>query len=164
MDSTPRNRAGRLAKGAGLLAAGAAAGAVVAGTLSATAATDGTPAATPDTDMAEPQDRYGPDPVRGDEESVGADLAAQLEAAALDEVPDGTVYRVETDSGDGAYEAHMTTPDGDVTVLFDEDLAVIGIEEGMGPGGPGGRPGGHHGGHHAPGADTDETTSDLSGI
>ena len=164
MDSTPRNRAGRLAKGAGLLAAGATAGAVVAGTLSATAATDETPPATPDTEMTDPQDRHGPDPVRSDEESVGADLAAQLEAAALDEVPDGTVYRVETDSGDAAYEAHMTTPDGDVTVLFDENLSIISVEEGMGPGGPGGGPDGHHGGHHAPGADTDETTSELSGI
>jgi hypothetical protein len=164
MDSTPRNRAGRLAKGAGLLAAGAAAGAVVAGTLSATAATDQTPAARPDTEMAEPADRHGPDPVRSDEESVSADLAAQLEAAALEEVPDGTVYRVETDSGDAAYEAHMTTPDGDVTVLFDENLSIISVEEGMGPGGPGGGPGGHHGEQDEPGSDTGETTSELSAI
>jgi hypothetical protein len=36
-------------------------------------------------------------------------------------VPGGTVYRVETDSGDGTYEAHMSKADGTlVTVKFDK--------------------------------------------
>lgn len=148
MDTPTRSRAGRLATGAGLLAAGALAGAVVAGTLSATATTDEAPSVSTDaTDIegTEPRDMHGPDPVRDDEESVAADLASQLEAAAVQEVPDGTVYRVETDAGDAAYEAHMSTPDGDVIVKFDENLAVVEVQEGMGTGDPGGHPGGHRG-------------------
>jgi hypothetical protein len=45
----------------------------------------------------------------------------------------GTVYRVETDSGDATYEAHMTKSDGtEVTVKFDKNLKVTGVEAGMG--------------------------------
>lgn len=58
--------------------------------------------------------------------------SAKLKAAALKAVPGGTLYRVETDSGAGAYEAHMTKSDGtEVTVKFDKNLAVLGVESGM---------------------------------
>ena len=71
-------------------------------------------------------------------------------AATLKAVPGGTVYRIETDAGDGVYEAHVTKADGSlVTVKFGKDLKVIKVESGMGagdprPGGPGapGAPGG----------------------
>jgi uncharacterized membrane protein YkoI len=75
--------------------------------------------------------------VRSDEKSVSASTAATLKAAALKAVPGGTVYRVETDAGDAAYEAHMTKADGSlVTVKFDKNLKVIKVETGMGQGDP----------------------------
>jgi uncharacterized membrane protein YkoI len=59
--------------------------------------------------------------------------ATQLEAAALKAVPGGTVDRVETDSGDAAYEVHVTKSDGSqVTVKFDSGLKETGVESGMG--------------------------------
>jgi hypothetical protein len=78
--------------------------------------------------------------VRSDEKSVSAATTATLKAAALKAVPGGTVIRVETDAGDGAYEAHMTKADGSlVTVKFDKDLKVIATEAGMGKGDPAGK-------------------------
>ncbi len=71
--------------------------------------------------------------MRGDEKSVSAATAAKLKAAAVQAVPGGTVNRVETDSGDATYEAHMTKADGtQVTVKFKKNLAVTGVEAGMG--------------------------------
>lgn len=62
---------------------------------------------------------------------------ATLRAAALKAVPGGSVYRVETDAGDGTYEAHMTKADGSlVTVKFDGNLKVTKVESGMGTGDP----------------------------
>ncbi len=59
--------------------------------------------------------------------------AATLEAAALKAVPGGTVDRVETDSGDAAYEVHVTQSDGSqVTVKFDSSLKQAAVETGMG--------------------------------
>ena len=56
-----------------------------------------------------------------------------LKAAALQAVPGGTVYRIETDADGAAYEAHMTEADGsEVTVKFDKNLAVTATEDGMG--------------------------------
>jgi hypothetical protein len=79
----------------------------------------------------------GSAPVRGDEKALSASLTAKLKAAALKAVPGGTVYRVESDAGDGVYEAHMTKADGTlVTVKFDKNLAVTKIEAGMGTGDP----------------------------
>ena len=77
-------------------------------------------------------------------------IRAKLRAAALKAVAGGTVLRIETDSGDAVYEAHMKKADGIlVTVKFGKDLKVIKVESGMGagdprPGGPGapGAPGG----------------------
>ena len=60
-----------------------------------------------------------------------------MKAAALKAVPGGTVYRVETDAGDGVYEAHMTKADGTrVTVKLDASFVVTGVEDGMGKGDP----------------------------
>ena len=156
---TPRRgRAGKVALGGGVLAAGALAGAILAGTMSASADTTPSPAASspatsqgaagqsgttgqsgtaPQSGTAGQRDPGGATPVRSDEKAVSAADAAKLKAAALAAVPGGTVYRVETDAGDGAYEAHMTKADGTrVTVKFDKNFAVIGVEDGMGKGDP----------------------------
>lgn len=75
--------------------------------------------------------------MRSDEKVVTGTTAATLKAAALKAVPGGTVIRIETDAGDGAYEAHMTKADGTVvTVKFDQSLAVTKVESGMGQGDP----------------------------
>ena len=79
----------------------------------------------------------GANPVRSDEKSVTSAQEATLKAAALKAVPGGTVIRIETDAGDGVYEAHMKKADGTlVTVKFDKNLAVTGVESGMGKGDP----------------------------
>jgi uncharacterized membrane protein YkoI len=89
----------------------------------------------------------GAQPVRHDEKSVSSATAATLRTAALKAVPGGTVYRIETDAGDGAYEVHMKKADGSlVTVKFDKNLKVTKVESGMGAGDPG------PAGHGAPGA------------
>jgi len=75
----------------------------------------------------------GAQPVRSDEKSVDGATSAKLKAAALKKVPGATVIRVETDSGDATYEAHLKKSDGTlVTVKFDKNLAVTGVEAGMG--------------------------------
>lgn len=52
-------------------------------------------------------------------------------------MPGGTVYRVESDAGDGTYEAHMMKADGTlVTVKFNKDGSVSKVEDGMGTGDP----------------------------
>jgi hypothetical protein len=68
---------------------------------------------------------------------VSTSLTASLKAKALAAVPGGTVYRIETDAGDGTYEAHMTKADGSlVTVKFDASSTVTSVETGMGTGDP----------------------------
>ena len=146
---------------AGLLAAGLVAGGILAGTLGASAATTDTtttPSATASSDSGitettpaqPPANAKSSTPVRGDEKSVSSDIAAQLTAKAEAAVAGGTVYRVETDAGDAAYEVHMTKADGSlVTVKFDKNLAVTAVEDGMGKGDPapaGGPMGGPQGG------------------
>lgn len=65
------------------------------------------------------------------------DTAAKVTAAALKDVPGGTIERVETDADGGVYEAHMTKADGSrVTVIFDANYNVTDTQSGMGPGGP----------------------------
>jgi hypothetical protein len=149
-----RGRRGLLV-GGGLLATGVVAGAIIGGTVLSSAATT-TPSAPNSSSSSAPAPGTAkapnkqPTPVRGDEKAVTADQAAKLKAAALKAVPGGTVYRVETDGDGDAFEAHMTKADGSlVTVKFDKNLAVTGVEDGMGAG----RPGGH--GHGGPGSDTD---------
>jgi hypothetical protein len=140
-------RKARLAGAVGLLAAGAVTGGVLAATLSASAADS--PAATPQntaTGVVPPPrgdgDGHrgamgGATPVRPDEKALSGNDAAKVRAAALKAVPGGTVYRVETDAGDGVYEAHMTKSDGTaVTVKLDKDFNVTKVEDGMGLGDP----------------------------
>jgi hypothetical protein len=148
--STPRRVSGK-AKAAGLLAAGVLAGGIVATAIGASAAT--TSPTTPSTTSTAAggttaTDAHrgpgGASPVRGDEKSLSSADAATVKAAALKAVPGGTVYRVETDAGDGEYEAHLTKSDGTrVTVKLDKDFAVTKVEDGMGAGdpAPAGRPG-----------------------
>jgi hypothetical protein len=70
------------------------------------------------------------------------DAATKAKAAALAAVPGATVIRVETDSGDAEYEAHLKKSDGtEVTVLMDANFAVTSTVDGFGPGGPHGGPG-----------------------
>ena len=66
--------------------------------------------------------------------------AEKVTAAALAEIPDGTIVRVETDSsGEGVYEAHVRKADGsNVTLLFDADVNLTSTVDGFGGGGPGG--------------------------
>jgi hypothetical protein len=139
----PRRR--RIGLAVGLVGAGIAAG-VVGATAIGADAKSGSGAATPSASRPaaapdQPGGR-GSAPVRPDEKSVSATTAAKLKAAALKAVPGGTVYRVETDAGDAAYEAHMTKSDGTlVTVKFDQNLKVTKVETGMGQGDP--APSGH---------------------
>jgi hypothetical protein len=153
----------RRIKTIGLVAAGVVAGGVLAGTLGASAATSSSSStsgssgtssssgSSSSTATKPPANAHGSAPLRSDEKAVSSTIAAQLTQKALAKVPGGKVYRVETDAGDGAYEAHMTKADGtEVTVKFDKNLNVTAVETGMGngdpmsghPGGPGG-PGGH---------------------
>jgi hypothetical protein len=143
MDDQP-NGGGRRTAGwigaAALLAAGAVGGGVLATTVGASAAPSATPSASSSTATgggAAAPDHGGATPVRSDEKSVSSADEATLRAAALKAVPGGTVYRIETDAGDAAYEAHMTKADGsEVTVKFDKNLAVTKVETGMGTGDP----------------------------
>jgi hypothetical protein len=65
------------------------------------------------------------------EEILTGDNAVKASAAALAAVPGGTIDRVETDAEGDAYEAHMTTADGNhVTVKFDRNFTVTNIETG----------------------------------
>lgn len=143
---TPRSGTMRM-RAVGLLAAGAIAGGIIAGTLTANAdpssgssgssGTTSTTAPAPDPGGRPPMGLGGPAPVRSDESTPSDDIVATLTKKAEAEVPGGTVIRVETDAGDGAYEAHMTKANGrPVTVKFDKNLDVIGVEDGMGQGDP----------------------------
>jgi uncharacterized membrane protein YkoI len=75
------------------------------------------------------------------ETPVTGSKATELKAAALKQVPGGTVESVttDTDHGGAAYEVHVTKSDGtDVAVLFDSSLAYITTETHMGHQGHGG--------------------------
>ena len=131
----------RWAGAVGLLAAGVISGGVLASALSAsassTSAAGGSTASSAGSGDARAPGPGGAQPVRSDEKSVPSATAATLRAAALKAVPGGTVYRIETDAGDGVYEAHMKKADGSlVTVKFDKNLKVTKVESGMGGGDP----------------------------
>ena len=86
-----------------------------------------------------------------DETLLTGDAATKATNAALAAVPGATVIRVETDSGDAEYEAHLKKADGTtVTVLMDANFTVTSTVDGFGggPGGPGGP--GMRGGPGAP--------------
>ena|SRR5580765_1403073 len=146
--SSPTQRGTRRGVKIALAGAGIAAGAIGAATFSANA--DSTTASSPSSSASAPANgtatppagsrpggapahAHGSAPVRSDEKAVTGTLEAKLKAAALKAVPGGTVYRVETDSGDATYEAHLTKSDGtEVTVKFDKDGTVTAVESGMG--------------------------------
>jgi hypothetical protein len=76
-------------------------------------------------------------PIRDDEKELSATDAAKVKAAAEAAVAGGTVFRVESDAGDGKYEAHVAKADGTlVTVKFDANFKVIAVQDGMGLGDP----------------------------
>jgi hypothetical protein len=146
----------RRAKTVALLGAGVAAGVIGAWALSAnaegsTAAGSGSPgtsaASAPASGPSAPSgpmgpmggpggDHRGPGGAPGqrpDETLVTGAKESTLKAAALKQVPGGAIQRVETDSGDAAYEVHMTDADGkQVTVKFDKNLKFVAVEDGMG--------------------------------
>jgi hypothetical protein len=65
---------------------------------------------------------------------TGSDLS-KATAAAQSAVPGGTIIRVETDSGDATYEAHVTKADGTtVTVKLDASFNVTATQSGFGSG------------------------------
>jgi hypothetical protein len=129
-----------------LLGAGAVAGAIGAATLTANAASSSSSSTTAPSSAPSGAPAGAPDGRRGphgggpggsghnpDETVVTGTKAATLRAAALAQVSGGTVDRIETDSGDAAYEVHMTNASGKpVTVKFDKDLKFINVESGMG--------------------------------
>ncbi len=139
--NTPGRKRG-WASAAGLLAAGVIAGGVLTSALSASASDTASTASASTVSSSgsgagRPSFPGGARPVRPDEKSVPAATAATIRAAALKAVPGGTVYRIETDAGDGAYEAHMRKADGSlVTVKFARNLTVTKVESGMGAGDP----------------------------
>ena len=150
--TTTGGRRKRWVGAAGLLAAGVISGGVLASALAASASSNsstasGSTLSSAGSAAARPPGPGGAQPVRPDEKSVSSATAATLRAAALKAVPGGTVYRIETDAGDGVYEAHMKKADGSlVTVKFDKNLKVTKVESGMGAGDPA------PAGHGAPGA------------
>ena len=151
-DSMSSGRRGRRwAVVAGLLAAGAISGGILATALSASASGNASAAAAGTVSSpvggAKTPGPGGAQPVRSDETRVPGATAATLRAAALKAVPGASVYRIETDAGDGAYEVHMKKADGSlVAVKFDKNLKVTKVESGMGAGDPA------PAGHGAPGA------------
>ena len=117
-------------RSAALVGGGLIAGGILAGTVTATAADDDTgtsPSATAEDDRAGHLGGRDGGAGAGEEELTGA-TADSVEAAVLEEYPDATIERLETDA-DGVHEAHITTADGeDVTVELDEDFAITGTE------------------------------------
>jgi uncharacterized membrane protein YkoI len=69
------------------------------------------------------------------EKALTGDTASKVEAAALAELPGGTIERVETDADHGSpYEAHVRKADGtSVEVLVNESFAVTAVNPMQGP-------------------------------
>ena len=137
-----RRRNGKLFGAVGLLAAGAVVGGILASNLTATAAdnnsTTSSGARSSNSSSGSEGRAGGSSPVRPDEKALTGADAEKARAAALEAVPGGTVYRVETDADGATYEAHMAKSDGSlVTVKLDENFNVTAVEDGMGAGGHG---------------------------
>jgi len=86
------------------------------------------PAAASQTAATQPSQPWGGQ--RLDETLLTGDAESKVRAAALAEVPGGTIVRVETNAdGNAAYEAHMTKSDGTpVTVYVDKQYNVVSVE------------------------------------
>ncbi len=158
MNDTQEPKPRKRMAAAGLVAVGLVAGGILAGSQiagaagnsssnssaassgsssSGSASTNGAPRGMDPAEM-----KHGPG-----EQLLTGDKAAKVQAAALEEYPGATVIRVETDSGDAVYEAHLQKADGSfATVLFDKNFKVTGTEDGFGPGPGGMGPGGPHDG------------------
>jgi hypothetical protein len=151
-DLAPR-RTSRPGRGVALVAAGLLAGGTIAGVAGAYAAsgssaspssgatpssgTSTSPKGDDDGDGDHAGRAGGPNSVRSDEKELTGATAAKVKAAALKAVPGATIYRVETDAGDGVYEAHLRKADGTLaTVKLDKNFVVTKVEDGMGLGDP----------------------------
>ena len=77
---------------------------------------------------SDPQNPWGAQ--RSDETPLTGDTLAKVKAAALAEVPNATIVRVETDAdGNAAYEAHVVKADGTpATVYVDKQFDVVSVE------------------------------------
>ena len=117
------------------LAAGAVVLGLVAGSYGVAAAASGNGSASADSTTTQPAPS-APDPQnpwgaqRSDETPLTGDTLAKVKAAALAEVPDATIVRVETDAdGNAAYEAHVVKADGTpATVYVDKQFDVVSVE------------------------------------
>ena len=133
-----RGRVAAVAAAVGLaVGVGGVAGAATSGSSTSSSVAATTPA---------PQSGGQQDPAalgHGPGETLLTGSAAQkVRAAAQAAVPGGTILRVETDSGDAAYEAHVRKADGTfTTVLLDSSFKVTGTESGFGGGHGDGGPG-----------------------
>jgi uncharacterized membrane protein YkoI len=117
------------------LAAGAVVLGLVAGSYGVAAAASGNGSSSRDSTTTQPAPS-APDPQnpwgaqRSDETPLTGDTLAKVKAAALAEVPDATIVRVETDAdGNAAYEAHVVKADGTpATVYVDKQFDVVSVE------------------------------------
>jgi uncharacterized membrane protein YkoI len=117
------------------LAAGAVVLGLVAGSYGVAAAASGNGSSSTDSTTTQPAPS-APDPQnpwgaqRSDETPLTGDTLANVKAAALAEVPDATIVRVETDAdGNAAYEAHVVKADGTpATVYVDKQFDVVSVE------------------------------------
>ena len=117
------------------LAAGAVVLGLVAGSYGVAAAASGNGSSSTDSTTTQPAPS-APDPQnpwgaqRSDETPLTGDTLAKVKAAALAEVPDATIVRVETDAdGNAAYEAHVVKADGTpATVYVDKQFDVVSVE------------------------------------
>ena len=117
------------------LAAGAVVLGLVAGSYGVAAAASGNGSSSTDSTTTQPAPN-APDPQnpwgaqRSDETPLTGEPLAKVKAAALAEVPNATIVRVETDAdGHAAYEAHILKADGTpATVYVDKQFEVVSVE------------------------------------
>ena len=121
-----RNRTRRV------LAAGAVVLGLVAGSYGVAAAASGNGSSSKDstTTQSAPSAQNPWGAQRSDETPLTGDTLAKVKAAALAEVPDATIVRVETDAdGNAAYEAHVVKADRTpATVYVDKQFDVVSVE------------------------------------
>jgi uncharacterized membrane protein YkoI len=115
-----------------VLAAGAVLLGLVAGSYGVAAAASGNGSSSKDstTTQSAPSAQNPWGAQRSDETPLTGDTLAKVEAAALAEVPDATIIRVETDAdGNAAYEAHVVKADRTpATVYVDKQFDVVSVE------------------------------------
>ena len=115
-----------------VLAAGAVLLGLVAGSYGVAAAASGNGSSSKDstTTQSAPSAQNPWGAQRSDETPLTGDTLAKVEAAALAEVPDATIIRVETDAdGNAASEAHVVKSDRTpATVYVDKQFDVVSVE------------------------------------